>query len=41
MTAPGVAAEGVVFVAMHERATLSKSRSISGAQRVKPLDQKL
>mmetsp|Transcript_73912 Transcript_73912/g.196730 ORF Transcript_73912/g.196730 Transcript_73912/m.196730 type:complete len:112 (-) Transcript_73912:1504-1839(-) len=27
--------------AMHERATLSKRRSISGAQRVKFLDQKL
>lgn len=27
--------------AMQERATLSKRRSISGAQRVKPLDQKL
>ena len=37
-TAPGALAHGVVLVAMHERATDSKRRSISGAQRVNPFD---
>ena len=40
LTAHG-AAPAAAPGAMHERATDSKSRSISGAQRVKPLDQNL